>query len=304
MKSKTIAIIGIASYILSILASATDVEGNAVSPAFLIIISGLLTITFIIVATIRLWKMARYNVSITLAASSIILCILEITQLITLPKDGSAFILLLNITKIVRLFTYFYAIIILWRMAKFDKSPAIISKESVTNGKINDPQMANAQSFSKEFKLDNNTTQKAMEYYLKSISFYNRGIACDGLGRYQEAIEAYRQAIRIKPDYAEAYCGLGLAHYKLSRYQDAIESYKQAIRIKPNYVEAHCNLGLAYDKLGRYQNAIEAYGCYQDEIEAYKQAIKIKPDYAKAYYNLGIAYLALPIYWLATKVQH
>ena len=37
------------------------------------------------------------------------------------------------------------------------------------------------------------------------------------LGRYREAIEAYREALRLKPDYAEAWYNLGFA-MKLGRY--------------------------------------------------------------------------------------
>jgi tetratricopeptide (TPR) repeat protein len=134
------------------------------------------------------------------------------------------------------------------------------------------------------------------------------------LGRYQDAIEAIKQAIRIEPDLAEAHYDLGVAYGKLGRWQDAVEAYKQAIRIKPNYAEAHNNLGNVYPRLGRYQDAIEAYkqairikpdlaeahynlgvaygklGRSQDAVESYKQAIRIKPDYTDAHYNLGVAY--------------
>ena len=139
----------------------------------------------------------------------------------------------------------------------------------------------------------------------------NLGVAYDKLGRYQEAIESYKQAIRIEPDYADAHNNLGITYGKLGRWQDAIESYKQAIRIEPDYAEAHYNLGFAYDELGLYQDAIESYkqairiksdlaeshfnlgvaydrlGRSQDAIEAYKQTIRIKPDYAEAHYTLG-----------------
>jgi tetratricopeptide (TPR) repeat protein len=152
------------------------------------------------------------------------------------------------------------------------------------------------------------------------IAYNNLGVTYYKLGRYQEAIEACKQAIIIKPDYAEAYCNLGVAYGNLGRYQDEIEAYKQAIRIKPDYARAHYNLGVTYYNLGRYQEAIEAYkqaviikpddaevhynlgfaynklGRYQEAIEACKQAIRINPDLAETHNNLGFAYLNLGRY--------
>jgi len=121
MKNKTIAIIGIGSYILSIITSAEDLEGNFVSPIVLIALSGVLAIIFTVAATVRLWKRARY-VSIVLVSSSIILFVLSLVQEVTLLKYGSPIIILSNATKVIHLLVLFYAIILLWTMAKFDKS--------------------------------------------------------------------------------------------------------------------------------------------------------------------------------------
>ncbi|TRV64415.1 MAG: toll/interleukin-1 receptor domain-containing protein [Microcystis panniformis Mp_MB_F_20051200_S9] len=74
----------------------------------------------------------------------------------------------------------------------------------------------------------------------------------------------YNQAIKIKPDYADAYNNRGIAKKNLGDKQGAIADYNQAIKIKPDYADA-------------YNNA------------DYNQAIKIKPDYADAYNNRGIA---------------
>ncbi|MGD0786320.1 MAG: tetratricopeptide repeat protein [Sedimentisphaerales bacterium] len=114
-------------------------------------------------------------------------------------------------------------------------------------------------------------------------SHVNLGIAYSNLGRWPEAIDAYKQAIKIKPDSAKAYYNLGVAYGELGRSTEAIEAFKQAILIKSDYAKAHLNLGVAYGKLGRLSEAIEAF----------KQAIKIKPDYVEAHKNLGTAYLAV-----------
>jgi hypothetical protein len=54
MTNKTLAIVGIVSYILSVITSAENLEGNYIAPTFLIFILGILTTLFIVTATIRL----------------------------------------------------------------------------------------------------------------------------------------------------------------------------------------------------------------------------------------------------------
>jgi len=53
--------------------------------------------------------------------------------------------------------------------------------------------------------------------------------------RYKEAIVAYKKAIDIKPDYAEAYYEMGGAYCGLRQFQDAIATHKKAVAIKPDY---------------------------------------------------------------------
>ncbi|MGD0784832.1 MAG: tetratricopeptide repeat protein [Sedimentisphaerales bacterium] len=149
------------------------------------------------------------------------------------------------------------------------------------------------------------------------IAYNNIGLTYNDLGRYAEALDDFRQAIKIKPDYEIAYYNLGNAYSNLGRWPQAMDAYKQAIRIDPNYAQAHSNLGVAYGSLGRYDEAIDAFeqaikiepdladaycnlgATYSrlnrraDEIEAYRQAVKIRPDLADAHYNLGLAYLAI-----------
>ena len=140
---------------------------------------------------------------------------------------------------------------------------------------------------------------------------------------YDEAVEAFKQAIRIDPNDATTYTSLGLSYNQLGRRNEAIEAYKQAIRIKPDYASAYSEIGDIYEKINRHKEAIEAYnqaivafeqvihiksedvfglamaydglgdvfsklGRYEEAMEAYKQAIKIRPACLTCY-NLGVA---------------
>jgi tetratricopeptide (TPR) repeat protein len=95
--------------------------------------------------------------------------------------------------------------------------------------------------------------QKTAEYWFNLGCFYYES------GLYNEAIEACKQAIRIKPDAAEAQGMLGVAYNGLGRYVEAVEAYKQAIRIKPDLALAHYGLGISYIILGRKSDALEEY---------------------------------------------
>lgn len=111
-------------------------------------------------------------------------------------------------------------------------------------------------------------------------ALYYRGVAYENLGKYKEAVRDYREAIRSKADFADAHFSLGVTYGKLGMYKESVEVLKQAVKLEPDFADAYYNLGVAYGKLG----------LYREGIEAGKQAVVLKPDFADAYYNLGIAY--------------
>ena len=108
---------------------------------------------------------------------------------------------------------------------------------------------------------------------------FNLGIALKDQDKLDEAVAAYRQAIRIKPDFADAHSNLGMALKDQGKLDEAVAAYRQAIRIKPDFAEAHSNLGIALNDQGKLEEAVAAH----------RQAIRIRPDYAEAHSNLGIA---------------
>jgi len=122
---------------------------------------------------------------------------------------------------------------------------------------------------------------------LKAWAYLAIGYCYEEFGTYTKAVEAFKQAIRIDPDDADAHYNLGVVYGKLGFHKDEIEAYKQAIRIDPNnahaYYNSYYNLGIAYGQLG----------FYKDAIAAFKQAIYIDPDDPEAHYNLGITYILI-----------
>jgi len=66
------------------------------------------------------------------------------------------------------------------------------------------------------------------------------------------------QIVKINPNNIDAYDFLGDYYFDSGRYEKAIEVYKEAIRISPDSFEAHYNIGIVYDWLDNYEEQIPA----------------------------------------------
>lgn len=105
------------------------------------------------------------------------------------------------------------------------------------------------------------------------------GAANAGLRNVEGAIENFKKALQINPDYAEAHNSLGIVLQSQGCFDEAIASYRKALQIRPDLVEAHNNLGTALKHQGRLDEAIASFG----------KALKIDPRFAESYNNLGTA---------------
>ncbi len=94
---------------------------------------------------------------------------------------------------------------------------------------------------------------------LKAYVYFAIGICNNELDNYIKAIEAFKQEIRIDPNYAAVYHNLGLAYNVLGLYNDAIKAYREAIRIAPYYASAYYGLGLSYLKIVDKDLALDEY---------------------------------------------
>ncbi|MFZ1932944.1 MAG: tetratricopeptide repeat protein [Thermoguttaceae bacterium] len=76
---------------------------------------------------------------------------------------------------------------------------------------------------------------------------------------YRDAMVLYHDALRTKPDYADAHLNLGNALASLGRMDEAIGEFQRAIDANRNFVKAYCALGRALSQQGRFEEAISCY---------------------------------------------
>jgi superkiller protein 3 len=112
-------------------------------------------------------------------------------------------------------------------------------------------------------------------------AYDNLGLYLEGLGKFDEAIRAYQNAIRLNranslhspwPTH-----NLGALLSKLGRLDEAEPYLRESLREDPRFPKAYFQLGLLLEK--RLKD--------NDAVQALKQAIAFDPDYAEPYFILG-----------------
>jgi tetratricopeptide (TPR) repeat protein len=148
------------------------------------------------------------------------------------------------------------------------------------------------------------------------------GTALDAMraGRHDEAIAKFNEAIGMLPNCHVCYYYIGLAHAQKQRYPDSEAAYKKAIEVKPDFAEAYNALAGVYNSQKKYDEAIamstkaaevagsgggggNAAAIYNQGVSLwnaqkfaeakaqFEKAVALDPNMAEAWYQLGMANL-------------
>jgi tetratricopeptide (TPR) repeat protein/serine/threonine protein kinase len=139
------------------------------------------------------------------------------------------------------------------------------------------------------------------------------GSAYAAVGKYDDAIASYREAIRLKPDYDFVHHALGFALEQKGLVEEAVAAHREAVHFRPGNADHHNSLGVTLGEAGRGDEAIASYREavrlmpkqavyhfnlgnelgkkkeFDAAIVAFREAIRLKPDDAQAHRGLGSA---------------
>jgi Flp pilus assembly protein TadD len=135
-----------------------------------------------------------------------------------------------------------------------------------------------------DFYSSQGKSDQALELYRQALELYpnyegahlNLGALYNQLGRTPDAIEQFKIAIQLQQTDASAYNDLG-AVLGSDHLDDSLALFEKAAQINPAYLDAHMNLGQALDRKGRYTDAMVQY----------ETALKLAPS-AAAHAYLGL----------------
>jgi tetratricopeptide (TPR) repeat protein len=150
----------------------------------------------------------------------------------------------------------------------------------------------------------------------KPKTAYEKGETALKEGRYEDAIEELKRAVdQGDRDSGAAQHALGLAYLKLDRREEAIASFKEAIRLRPNFADPHYDLGRAYYESGEFSTAAVSFeeairlkpdffdaliavgkayqhsGLHPKSVEAFRKATLLRPDDIDVKNALGAAFI-------------
>ena len=125
-----------------------------------------------------------------------------------------------------------------------------------------------------DFMNENRRPEEAAEWYARAESLCaraiadgragaevlaRRGLALAGMGRHEEAMASYEEAIAADPGYALAYLNRGIALARLGRHEEAMASHDEAIGRDPSLARAHYSRAGALAALDRSDEALRSY---------------------------------------------
>ena len=141
-----------------------------------------------------------------------------------------------------------------------------------------------------------------------ALIFHRQGRVLWRMGRLDEALVQYREALKIRTrlfgyedrDVAASYNNIALLYENQGKYEEALEAHHKALEIRtrvsgpqhPSVADSHNNIALVYENQRKYDEALESH----------KKALEIRTrafgsqhpqDAAISYFNTGLVYRTL-----------
>src|SRR2546429_7872875 len=113
--------------------------------------------------------------------------------------------------------------------------------------------------------------------------YYIHGHLLELFGLKPRAIAAYREAMRVEPDFVRPVNRIAYLLASQERFAEAEPYFQAVLRADPGNAVAHFNLGFTLDKRGQYERAVHEF----------REATRLNPKIDRAWYGLGLAHARL-----------
>ncbi|XP_064343933.1 tetratricopeptide repeat protein 13 isoform X5 [Camelus dromedarius] len=133
--------------------------------------------------------------------------------------------------------------------------------------------------------LELNRNQPTAMLY-KGLTFFHRGLL-------KEAIESFKEALKQKVDFIDAYKSLGQAYRELGNFEAATESFQKALLLNQNHVQTLQLRGMM----------LYHHGSLQEALKNFKRCLQLEPYNEVCQYMKGLSHVAMGQFYEGIKAQ-
>ncbi|HED64008.1 MAG TPA: tetratricopeptide repeat protein [Planctomycetes bacterium] len=111
-----------------------------------------------------------------------------------------------------------------------------------------------------------------------AVEFYKEGLACYGRGEFDRAIEAYRKALEVRPDWSDCLQALGMSQMNGGKLKEALATLERVTELAPEDPLAFTSLSMCLQRMERIEDAEKAQS--QARLLSWKEELKTNPGAA------------------------
>ncbi|XP_051470656.1 tetratricopeptide repeat protein 13 isoform X3 [Apus apus] len=136
-----------------------------------------------------------------------------------------------------------------------------------------------------QHSLELNKNQPVAMLY-KGLTFFHRGLL-------KEAIESFKEALKQKADFIDAYKSLGQAYRELGNFDAATESFQKALLLNQNHVQTLQLKGMM----------LYHHGSLDEALKNFKRCLQLEPYNEVCQYMKGLSHVAMGQFYEGIKAQ-
>jgi tetratricopeptide (TPR) repeat protein len=140
--------------------------------------------------------------------------------------------------------------------------------------------MDNCKVLKEKIASNNKENKKSVSKNTEAYANYELGIEETKKENFKGAIEYYKKAVKVDPNFAFAYDNMGICYRRLEEYDLAIDAYEKSLKIDPNGLMPLQNIAVVYSYKQQYKKAVKTY----------EKLAEIEPNNPEVFYGIGQMY--------------